>query len=163
MFDSNTLSPAAVPEASEVLAWLTGLVTETATSNPLILAVAAFLVLVIGVSRANRNRKKPSDPSRLFTNSQRVEGFARAGGRCELEGFLFFRCRKKAHHGDHFLPWSKGGSTSMGNFVAACASCNTSKGAKVPTAFQMFRLEMRRRSYFPAGADLKPGELYLQR
>lgn len=162
MPDASILPPA-LPTASEATTWLTGVLTNAVTENPLLLAVAGFFALVAVIHRVNSNRKKPTDPSRLFSAIQRIEGFARAGGRCELEILPFIRCRRDAHHGDHFLPWSKGGSTSMGNFVAACARCNTSKGSKVPTAFATFRLEMRRRRYFPQGMTAKPGELYLQR
>lgn len=162
MPDLSSLSPA-LPTASDATTWVASLLADAAAENPLLLAVAGFIALVAIVHRANRNRKKPTDPSRLFSPAQRTEGFARAGNRCELELIPFIRCRRKAHHGDHFLPWSKGGSTSMGNFVAACARCNTSKGSKVPTAFATFRLEMRRRHYFPRGMTVKPGELYLQR
>ncbi|MFJ4171670.1 HNH endonuclease [Paenarthrobacter sp. NPDC089714] len=35
-------------------------------------------------------------------------------------------------YGDHFYPWSKGGSTSLRNFVAACGHCNRSKGRPHP-------------------------------
>lgn len=33
---------------------------------------------------------------------------------------------------DHFIPISRGGSTTMGNIVCACASCNSSKQDKLP-------------------------------
>ena len=66
-----------------------------------------------------------------------------------MEGLFFSRCNGAAAHGDHWFPWSKGGPTSMENFVAACVTCNTRKGAKVPTYWQTQRLVYRRRKYFP--------------
>lgn len=138
--------------------------TVTVTDNPVpYLAVAGFVAMVMFARTAARNRQVPTDPARLFTTVQRTEGFARAGGRCEMESFLFFRCRTKAHHGDHHYPWSKGGSTSMSNFVAACARHNTSKGAKIPTSWQTMRMEARRRKYFPQGLTVKAGEHFAHR
>jgi hypothetical protein len=140
------------------------LVTSMVTANPVpFIVIAGFIVLVF-VSRAvAQSRPVPTDPSRLFSAVQRTEGFSRAGGQCEMDGVFFFRCKAKAHHGDHHFPWSRGGSTSMANFVAACARHNTSKGAKVPTAWQTFRMEARRRKYFPQGVNVKAGERFAHR
>lgn len=139
-------------------------VTAMATANPLPFVVIAGFIVLVYVSRAiARNRPVPTDPSRLFSAVQKTEGFSRAGGRCEMDGILFLRCKAKAHHGDHHFPWSKGGSTSMTNFVAACARHNTSKGAKIPTAWATMRMEARRRKYFPQGVNVKAGERFAQR
>ncbi|WP_311380358.1 HNH endonuclease [Arthrobacter sp. ISL-72] len=46
---------------------------------------------------------------------------------------------------------SKGGSTSLQNFVAACSRCNRSKGAHIPSPARQERLERRRRRYVPSG------------
>lgn len=127
-----------------------------------VLFIAAILVAFGILSALSRRRPGPKDPTRLFSASQRREGFDRAGGQCEL-GTMFRRCRRPAHHGDHWYPWSKGGSTSMANFVAACVKCNLSKGAKVPGAWETMRLESRRRKYFAAGLNTKAGERFSQR
>lgn len=119
---------------------------------------AGFAVL----GAVSRGRPGPKDPTRLFSASQRREGFDRAGGQCEL-GTFFRRCRRPALHGDHWYPWSKGGSTSMANFVAACRKCNLSKGSKVPGSWETMLLESRRRKYFPAGVSTKAGERFSQR
>lgn len=141
-----------------------GLITHLAHTNPTLLMVAgAFLVLVTLIRIVARSRPAPKDPSRLFSASQRAEGFARAGGRCEMEGWGFTRCKRPASHGDHHFPWSRGGSTSMGNFVAACAQCNTSKGARVPGFFTTLRMQARRRRYFPPGSIVAAGERFVQR
>ena len=137
--------------------------TEGLTGNPLLLAVLGAIALFIAAKAARNGRQVPKDPTRMFNPAQRAEGFGRAGSRCEMEGVWFARCRRTASHGDHWFPWSKGGATSMGNFVAACPRCNTSKGAKVPTAFATFRLVNRRRKYFPAGLDTATGQKFAQR
>ncbi|GAA4033931.1 hypothetical protein GCM10023063_17250 [Arthrobacter methylotrophus] len=159
-------SPTAITDA--ITAFITGLTTQITalvTANPVpFVLVAGVVVLIYAGRAAARNRPFPTDPSRLFSAVQRTEGFARAGGQCELDGIFFFtRCKGKAHHGDHHYPWSKGGSTSMTNFVAACARCNTSKGAKIPTAWATMRMEARRRKYFPQGVPVKAGERFAHR
>ena len=95
---------------------------------------ALFLVVLTVVAAIIRARDlKRRDPVRRFSRQQRREGMARAGGQCEMEAGLQRRCPRPAEHGDHFYPWSKGGSTSLQNFVAACARCNRTKGARVPS------------------------------
>ena len=111
--------------------------------------VAAFLV-----STDVRRR----DPVRRFTRQQRREGMARAAGTCEMEAGFRRRCSRPAEHGDHFYPWSKGGSTSLQNFVAACARCNRAKGARIPSPGQQERMERRRREYLPPSSSVSVGE-----
>jgi 5-methylcytosine-specific restriction endonuclease McrA len=55
----------------------------------------------------------------------------RQKGRC-------FWCQEKvgrSYHVDHVMPISRGGSNGPENIVIACASCNLSKGAKMPSEF----------------------------
>jgi 5-methylcytosine-specific restriction endonuclease McrA len=113
-----------------------------------------FLVVLTVVAAVIRARDlKRRDPVRRFSRQQRREGLARAGGQCEMESGLRRRCPRSAEHGDHFYPWSKGGSTSLQNFVAACARCNRTKGARVPSPGQQARIERRRRGdVAPAGS-----------
>ena len=109
------------------------------------------LTIVAAVIRARDIKRR--DPVRRFSRQQRREGMARAGGQCEMEAGLRRRCPRPAEHGDHFYPWSKGGSTSLQNFVAACARCNRTKGARVPSPGQRARMERRRREYVaPVGS-----------
>lgn len=142
---------------NEVIAYSTHAVAFIA-ANPMLLKVVGAGIAALFVYRIIRRfipvRK---DTIRMYTKSDRVSGFARAGNRCEMEGFLWFRCSRKAEHGDHHYPWSRGGSTTMENFVAACGKCNMSKGAKIPTRFATWRMTMRRRSYFPKGVQIKAG------
>lgn len=98
------------------------------------------------------------DPVRRFTRQQRREGMARANGLCELEAGFGRRCGRPAEHGDHFYPWSKGGSTSLQNFVAACARCNRAKRANIPSPGQQRRMERRRREYLPPSSSISVGE-----
>lgn len=132
-------------------------------SQPAPVLIAAVLLIGMLIAKARAGRPTRTDPSRLFSATQRREGFARASDRCELERWPFSRCKRSAHHGDHYIPWSKGGSTSMANFVAACARCNTSKGAKMPGAWSRMRLEARRRKYFAPGSVVRAGERFAQR
>lgn len=157
---TTTIPGDAGTQAADIAASL----TAAFESNPVLLVPVAILALIVvlKVLKAGSGNA-PKDPSRLFSSNQRTEGFARAGGICEMESFPFIRCRKKATHGDHWYPWSKGGATSMDNFVAACASCNTSKGAKVPTFFATARLEKRRRKYFPTARSIAVGQRFAQR
>ncbi|MFJ4267995.1 HNH endonuclease [Paenarthrobacter nicotinovorans] len=82
----------------------------------------------------------------------------RAGGLCELETSYGRRCTRTAEHGDHFYPWSKGGATSLHNFVAACAHCNRRKSARIPSPGMLTRLERRRSTYIGADAAVPAGE-----
>lgn len=109
-------------------------------------ACIAALVIVAVVIRA-RDVKQ-----------QRREGMARTGGECEMEAGFRRRCSRPAEHGDHFYPWSKGGSTSLLNFVAACSRCNRAKGARIPSPDQQERLERRRRAYVTPDAPVSVGE-----
>lgn len=149
---------------SQGLAAAPGLLAGMFEAAPVPFAAAGILLLLVILAKAAAALKAagPKDPTRLFSANQRREGFDRAGGRCELEGSLFSRCRRPAHHGDHWFPWSRGGSTSMANFVAACVKCNLSKGAKVPGSWQTMRLESRRRKYFAPGLNAKAGERFRQ-
>ncbi|WP_354513017.1 HNH endonuclease signature motif containing protein [Paenarthrobacter sp. 4246] len=82
----------------------------------------------------------------------------RAKGRCELESRYGKRCTQAAEHGDHFYPWSRGGATSLRNFVAACSQCNRRKGARIPSPGLLTRLERRRASYVGAVEAVLVGE-----
>lgn len=117
---------------------------------------AIVLTVIAGIINARDVRRR--DPARRFTRQQRREGMARAGGQCEMEAGFGRRCSRPAEHGDHFYPWSKGGSTGLQNFVAACARCNRAKGAGVPSPRQQERLERRRLGYLPQGSTLSLGE-----
>jgi hypothetical protein len=119
-------------------------------------AFLVVLVIVAAVIRAQDLRRR--DAVRRFTRQQRREGMARAAGLCEMEAGFRRRCSRPAEHGDHFYPWSKGGSTSLQNFVAACARCNRAKGARIPSPGQQERIERRRRDYFMPEGSVSVGE-----
>lgn len=125
-----------------------------AVTVPGVAAVVLGIAAAIITSRDLRRR----DPVRRFTRQQRREGMARAGGLCELEAGFGRRCGRPAEHGDHFYPWSKGGSTSLQNFVAACARCNRAKRARIPSPGQQRRMERRRREYLPPSSPVSVGE-----
>ncbi|MCX2748991.1 HNH endonuclease [Arthrobacter sp. MI7-26] len=114
------------------------------------------LVVVSAVIRGSDVRRR--DPLRRFTRQQRREGMARADGQCEMEAGLHRRCSRRAEHGDHFYPWSKGGATSLQNFVAACSRCNHAKGVRIPSPGIQKRLGRRRLEYFGAQELVRVGE-----
>ncbi|MFJ6376068.1 HNH endonuclease [Pseudarthrobacter oxydans] len=124
------------------------------------IALPGVAAVVLGIAAAvitGRDVRR-RDPVRRFTRQQRTEGMTRAAGLCELEVGFGRRCGRPAEHGDHFYPWSKGGSTSLQNFVAACARCNRAKRARIPSPGQQQRMERRRREYLPPSASLSVGE-----
>ena len=139
--------------ASEVLL---GMVNSAAAAAALPGLAAVVLAITAAVLTARDVRRR--DPVRRFSRQQRREGMARAGGRCELEAGFGRRCARPAEHGDHFYPWSKGGSTSLQNFVAACARCNRAKRAAIPSPGLQQRLERRRQDYAAPGASVSVGE-----
>lgn len=119
-------------------------------------AFIVALIIVAVVIRARDVRRR--DPVRRFSRQHRREGMARAAGQCEMEAGFRRRCSRPAEHGDHFYPWSKGGSTSLQNFVAACSRCNRAKGAQIPSPAQQERLERRRRTYVTLDGAVSVGE-----
>jgi 5-methylcytosine-specific restriction endonuclease McrA len=115
-----------------------------------------ILAIVAAVIHGHDVRRR--DPVRRFSRQQRREGMARAAGLCEMEAGFGRRCSRPAEHGDHFYPWSKGGSTSLQNFVAACARCNRAKGARIPSPGKQARLVRRRQNYVEPGSLVGVGE-----
>ncbi|GAA2134673.1 hypothetical protein GCM10009825_18490 [Arthrobacter humicola] len=126
----------------------------TAAALPGLLIVVLFIAAAVVHGRDVRRR----DPVRRFSRQQRREGMVRAGGQCEMEAGLGRRCSRPAEHGDHFFPWSKGGSTNLQNFVAACATCNRTKGARIPSPGQQARMERRRREYVAPESSVSVGD-----
>lgn len=106
-------------------------------------------VTVLGSIR--RRGATQLDPQRAFSAAQRHRIHARAGKRCELESLWWLRCPAVGTHADHIHPHAKGGASSLANGASACAKHNLRKGAKVPSALAIWRLERRRRKYFPPG------------
>jgi 5-methylcytosine-specific restriction endonuclease McrA len=153
MSKAKPLPGAGPPSPADVLRGLFDGVVAAAVL-PGVAAVVLGITAAVVTSRDVRRR----DPVRRFTRQQRREGMARAGGLCELEAGFGRRCGRPAEHGDHFYPWSKGGSTSLQNFVAACARCNRAKRARVPSPGQQRRMERRRREYLPPSSSVSVGE-----
>lgn len=155
---STPLAPedllATITAKYEELAWMV---------KPLLIIIAVLFVWSFVLKIARKFKRVYKDGERLYTSRDRRIGFARAGNRCEMDGYFWFlRCKREAKHGDHHYPHSRGGATSMQNFVAACVRCNTSKGAKIPTRSATKRMERRRRKYFPKGVPVTVGERLTQ-
>lgn len=68
-----------------------------------------------------------SDSRRYFSRSEVRRAWERQGRVCTL-------CARSIPidlmHGDHIMPWSNGGTTTMDNCQALCGSCNLRKGSK---------------------------------
>lgn len=64
-------------------------------------------------------------PRRMFTRGQTWRAWVLQGRVCNL-------CRRKIPfdlmHGDHIMPWSRGGATAPENLQVLCGSCNLRKG-----------------------------------
>lgn len=111
---------------------------------------AAAMVCAVMASPAG-GAIEARDPRRAFTAAERREAFKRAGLRCEHKSLLWHRCTNTPTQGDHIYPWSKGGRTAMSNQQALCAFHNACKSGAVPTRLYIYRLQWRRRRYFPLG------------
>lgn len=80
------------------------------------------------------NEYVPEKRSPSFT---RFNVFLRDQWRCQYCGDKF---KTHALTFDHVIPRAKGGGTSWENIVAACQSCNTRKGCKLPSECNMHPL-----------------------
>lgn len=45
----------------------------------------------------------------------------------------------ESYHIDHVVPISRGGANSIGNIVAACGSCNSSKNDRLLTEWRLIK------------------------
>lgn len=126
-------------------------IVEFVKAYPWLLAIVGVMVIMVIVARRRAPIQK--DPKRLFTSQERQEAARRAGGRCEHKSPLWFRCSRDGAHGDHIYPWSKGGSTTMSNHQWLCVMHNLRKSNHVPSKLYIWRLEQRRKRYFPRDID----------
>ena len=135
----------------QILAW-------AATPLGLISCAIAAIMLAVIFAPVAPPRHGRRDRTRIFTADQKRAGHARAGGRCEMEVLPGIRCRGSGTAADHWFPYSKGGATSMANFVSACTWHNLAKSNRCPTRSATARLEARRRRYFPPGEPRDAGQ-----
>ena len=100
---------------------------------------------------------KPVNADRLFTAQQRQIGHQRAGKQCEYtESKTRKRCTSVSEEGDHFYPYSKGGETSLTNFVSACKRHNQVKSGNV-WEHERLVIENRRNDYFSKKYEITVG------
>lgn len=130
------------------------------SSFPAWVWVIAAMVVIVASASWVRSGSTGTDPTRMFTATQRSTGFRRAGMQCEMSNWWLGRCTRTASHADHFYPHSKGGATSMQNLVAACAPHNLSKSARMPSRLDGALIRWRRRSYFPGDTDRTVGQWF---
>jgi superfamily II DNA or RNA helicase len=69
----------------------------------------------------------PLDPRRGFTRHEVWRAWQLQDRKCTLCGRLI---PFDLMHGDHIVPWSRGGTTTLDNLQALCGSCNLRKGSR---------------------------------
>lgn len=130
-----------------------------ATSSPWTGALFVFFVVMVLVHVYRVIRWAPiamggRDRVRRFGGLDRVALLMHAGARCEFHGVLSGRCQEtKSLQGDHVHPYSRGGSTTVGNGQVLCARHNKQKADKIPFNWQVRRLARQRILYFPQGVS----------
>lgn len=129
---------------------------EIVASNPALVGVGAGLLMALVAGGPRWARR---DPVRWFDADQRRAARHRAGGQCEYSTWLR-RCERPAQETDHFIAWARGGATTLTNAVAACRRHNQGKGASAVPGWQVMALRRRRRTYFPPGTPIRPGQRY---
>jgi RHS repeat-associated protein len=75
----------------------------------------------------------PSTSRRTWSKAERLEQAARQGGKCEYCGRPIDIQKSgtpTSLHGDHYVPYRLTGKTEPFDHVAACLTCNLSKGGK---------------------------------
>lgn len=122
------------------------------------LLVIPALALVAKLAQLGKRVVK--DPQRGFSGLQKDAGHRRASRRCEMDNWLFMRCRRASEHADHHYPHARGGASSINNLVAACAPHNLRKSAKMPTKLASWRIQHRRKRYFPVTEYMIPGQWF---
>lgn len=89
------------------------------------------------------------DPRRMFTRQEVWRAWQLQGCVCKLCGRSI---PFDLMHGDHIVPWSRGGLTTLANLQALCGSCNLRKGSEpqevVEACFDVERLA-------PGSAELR--------
>ncbi|MGC0250445.1 HNH endonuclease [Pseudactinotalea sp. Z1748] len=129
-------------------------VIDAVLDDPRLLLVLVVLVAVaFGVYWLRQAGGAPRDGQRLFDSAQRSLIKSRAGGRCEHKHPLWRRCRSPGTQADHIYPHARGGATTLANGQSLCQMHNARKSAKVPSSLYLWRLQRRRRRYFPPGHD----------
>lgn len=122
----------------------------------MLLVLLAVIVLAGLVARSGGpGGTVQKDGQRLFTADQCRRIHERAGNQCEHKPLLGMRCSAAGTQADHIYPHARGGATSIANGQSLCARHNRAKSARVPSPLYIWRLEHRRRSYFPPGERTK--------
>ena len=135
-----------------VVSFLDSVVSFFVHHPPAFWVLLVVLVVLWMARKARKARAPQNDERRMFSGWQKQEAKRRAGGRCE-HSRLGFRCHSPGEHADHIYPWSKGGATEMSNCQSLCATHNLRKSNSIPSHWYIFRLEKRRRRYFPDGTS----------
>jgi hypothetical protein len=144
---------------------LTPEITGWLSANPWAANVAVAFAVVVILRLLWLHRPITRDPQRLFRPAQKNEAGVRCGNsRCEHKNPLWFRCPSTGTHGDHIYPHSRGGWTTQSNLQLLCPTHNLRKSAKIPSRLYIWRLQQRRKTYYPTGVtgkvEWKKGRAY---
>lgn len=71
-----------------------------------------------------RNKAERVLSLRTFTENEKIEAYTRQNHKCAICGNEF---NLSEMEGDHIVPWSKGGKTTMSNLQMLCKRCNRDK------------------------------------
>lgn len=115
----------------------------------IVAGLVAGRLLFKAIRRAETRRAYQRDPLRVFSAQDKASVSAWCGGRCEHKPLLMPRCRARGTAGDHLIPHSRGGPTTLENLQLLCPRHNLRKSNTMPSRLYLHRLASRRRAYFP--------------
>ena len=87
---------------------------------------------------------------RLRSKKARARLYFDSNGLCENCGEIL----DKDWHVDHYIPWSKGGTTVLSNLRALCKDCNLKKGNTMPTVINYEHMKHFETS-FPSARNVR--------
>ena len=158
-----TTTPLTPDAATDLISSLAGTLTGAVTANPVLFAVIAGFIVMVSSAGRRQEQEGTDRPVAAVLGRPAQRGLRPGRGRCEMEGFLFRRCRTAAHHGDHHF---RGHAEDLRRWRTSSPHAHGTTRPKAPgypTLGQTVRMEARRRKYFPRGVAVKAGERFAHR